>query len=70
MARKKKPDGHKLLDAFLEDLGGARAWAKKYGISESHLSRLRSGQRNPSTLMRMHLAKATRSKVPADTWSA
>jgi hypothetical protein len=68
MPRKKK-SGHQLLDAFLEKIGDARAWAKEHGISESHLSRLRHGGRTPSTLMRAHLAKATRGSVAADAWT-
>lgn len=65
----KKPTGPQLLDAFLEKIGDARAWAKKHNVSESHLSRLRRGERTPSVLMAKHLAKATRGKVAADTWT-
>jgi hypothetical protein len=65
----KKPKGARLLDAFLKKIGDARAWAKEHGISESHLSRLRRGQRSPSTLMRAHLAKATDGKVSVEAWA-
>ena len=63
-----KSSGSRLLDAFLQEVGDARAWAKEHGISESHLSRLRRGERTPSTLMAAHLAKATRGKVAAEEW--
>lgn len=63
-----KKSGPELLDAFLQEIGDARAWAKKHGISESHLSRLRRGERTPSPLMAAHLAKATRGKVAANAW--
>jgi hypothetical protein len=66
---RKKSSGHELLDAFLRKVGDVRAWAKQYAISESHLSRLRRGERTPSTLMRAHLAKATRGKVNAEAWT-
>ena len=65
---RKKISGPQLLDAFLQKIGDARAWAKENGISESHLSRLRRGERTPSPLMRAHLAKATRGKVAVDAW--
>ena len=67
MPRKKK-SGHELLDAFLQKIGDARTWAKEHGISESHVSRLRRGERTPSPLMRAHLAKATRGKVTEEAW--
>jgi DNA-binding transcriptional regulator YdaS (Cro superfamily) len=66
---RKKISGPQLLDEFLQGIGDARTWAKRHGISESHLSRLRRGERTPSTLMRAHLAKATRGKVAAEAWA-
>lgn len=66
---RKKISGPQLLDAFLQEIGDARTWAKEHGISESHLSRLRRGERKPSTLMRAHLAKATRGKVSVEAWA-
>ena len=68
MARK-KISGPQLLDAFLQKIGGVRAWAKEHNISESHLSRLRRGERTPSFLMAQHLAKATGGKVAAEAWA-
>jgi DNA-binding transcriptional regulator YdaS (Cro superfamily) len=66
---RKKLNGAQLLDVFLRKIGDASAWAKEHGISESHLSRLRRGQRSPSTLMRAHLAKATDGKVSVEAWA-
>ena len=65
---RKTPPGARLLDKFLEQIGDARAWAKKHGISESHLSRLRRGERKPSMTMAVYLAKATRGEVQAEAW--
>jgi hypothetical protein len=65
---RKKLNGPELLNAFLQKIGDARAWAKEHGISESHLSRLRRGERTPSPLMRAHLAKITSGKVAAEAW--
>lgn len=65
----KKISGAQLLDAFLEEIGDVRAWAKENDVSESHLSRLRRGKRAPSKLMKAHLAKVTRGKVAAEAWT-
>ena len=60
--------GVRLLDRFLRKVGDVRAWAKKHGLHESTLSRLRHGERKPSMEMAARIAKATRGKVPGAAW--
>lgn len=59
------------LDTYLREEGiRGRDFAKKLGLKEPYLSRIRRGHRRPNLDVAIMIARVTKGRVPVESWAS